>query len=236
MADQQLVDDLVTASRILSHLGIVDGFGHVSVRCAGRPDRFLMSRSMPPGLVTAVDILELDLDGEPITPNGPRPHLERYIHSEIYRRRADVNAVVHSHSPSVIPFTVTPVPLKPVYHMSGFLGEGAPVFEIRETAGRCSDMLIRDRELGQALAETLGVGAVALMRGHGFVTVGADVKLAVLYAVYTELGARVQTTALALGPVNFLTPEEATNASATNDGGVSKAWDLWKAQVSGDLP
>ncbi len=231
-----LLEDLVVGNRILSKMSILDGFGHVSVRHDKRPDRFLLARSMAPGLVTADDILEFGMDGEPVMGRAPKVHIERFIHSEIYKRRPDVGAIVHSHSPSVIPFTVTEVPLRAIYHMNSFLNGGAPVFEIRETAGTCSDMLIRDARLGAALAESLGDSAVALMRGHGYVVVGSTIKTAVMRAVYTETGAKVQADALKLGPVKYLTPEEAANAAAANDGAVHKAWDLWKAQVLGETP
>jgi HCOMODA/2-hydroxy-3-carboxy-muconic semialdehyde decarboxylase len=229
--DPAILDDLVTGNRILAHLEVVDGFGHLSARHDKRPDRFFLARSMAPGQVTAADIMEFDLDGTMVDPQGRTPYLERFIHGEIYRRRADVGAVAHSHSPSVIPFTATAVPLRPVYHMAAFLGPGAPVFEIRETAGEGSDMLITDAARGRDLAETLGGAAVALMRGHGFVAAGPDLRTAVMYAAYTELGARVQGEALKLGQVTYLTPAEAAAAAAANAGAVGKAWEHWTGQL-----
>jgi HCOMODA/2-hydroxy-3-carboxy-muconic semialdehyde decarboxylase len=165
-------------------------------------------------------------------PRGRTPYLERFIHGEIYRARPDVTAVVHSHSPAVIPFGVSTVPLRPVSHMGGFLGEGAPVFEIRDAAGPASDMLIRDRALGAALARSLGVAAVALMRGHGSVAVGASIRQAVFRAIYTEVNARIAADALRLGPVTWLTPQEAANVAAANDGQLGRAWDLWARAVT----
>src|SRR3954471_5208206 len=128
MAPDELIDDLVVANHILYNEGVVDGFGHISVRHPERPERFLLSRSLAPAVVQHADIMEHDLDGEPVDANGRRPYLERFIHSEIYRARADVQAIVHSHSPSIIPYTVTGAALKPVYHMSGFLAFGVPTF------------------------------------------------------------------------------------------------------------
>src|SRR5439155_1392610 len=142
-ADPALIDDLVAANRILYDQGVVDGFGHVSGRHDQNPERFLLARSMAPGLVTAADIMEFDLAGDPIDPQGRTPYLERFIHSEIYKAYPAVQAVVHSHSPAVIPFGVVGTPLKPIYHMGSFLGLGVPVFEIREAGGPATDRLIR---------------------------------------------------------------------------------------------
>src|SRR5258705_11258987 len=138
-----------------------------------------MSRSIAPELVTAADIMEYDLDSQAVDARGRTSYLERFIHGEIYRARPDVKAIVHNHSPSVIPFGVSTAPLRPLYHMSAFLGGGVPVFDIRAAAGGPSDMLVRNAALGRALAQTLGARPVALMRGHGAVVVGATPPLAV---------------------------------------------------------
>src|SRR5207245_1079469 len=170
--DPALIDDLVAANRILVDQGVVDGYGHVSVRHPGDPQRYLMSRSIAPELVTAADIMAYDLDSTAVDPRGRTSYLERFIHGEIYRARPDVKAIVHNHSPSVIPFGVSTVPLKPLYHMSAFLGGGVPVFDIKAAAGGPTDMLVRNAALGRALATTPGARPVALMRGHGAVVVG----------------------------------------------------------------
>jgi ribulose-5-phosphate 4-epimerase/fuculose-1-phosphate aldolase len=237
-ADPALIEDLVAANRILYREGVVDGFGHVSARHDRDPERFLLARSMAPGLVTAADILVFDRDGNPVAAGGPAPYLERFIHSEIYKARPEVQAIVHSHSPSVIPFGAAQVALKPIYHMSGFLGGGVPVFEIRETAGDGSDMLVRSPALGAALARSLGGAAVALMRGHGDVVVAESLKLAVYRAIYTEINARLAAEALRLGggSVTFLTAAEAAAAAATNSTQVGRAWELWKRQAMGGTP
>lgn len=235
MENSALIDDLVTANRILDQQGVLDGFGHVSARHDIEPGRFLLARSMAPGLVTTDDIIEFDLDGNPHEPRGRALYTERFIHSEIYKIRPEVKAIVHSHSPSIIPFGATPVPLRPIYHMSSFLGAAAPVFEIRRAGGPATDMLIRNPELGGALARTLGGSAVALMRGHGNVVVGASVQQVVFRAIYTEINAKLQAEALRLGggQVTYLNGEEAANATETNDKVVSRPWELWKRQVSG---
>lgn len=231
-ADPKLLDDLVTANHILFDQGVVDGFGHISARHDKDVGRFLLARSMAPALVGADDIMEFDLDGNAVDARGRQPYLERFIHSEIYRARPDVMAVVHSHSPAVIPFADTGVALRPMNHLSGFLGGGAPVFEIRDSAGSATDMLIRNATLGRALAVSLGTHDVALMRGHGSVAAGASVRKAVFRAVYTEVNARMEADALRLGTPTFLSDEEAKAAAATNEGLVDRPWELWKRRAA----
>jgi HCOMODA/2-hydroxy-3-carboxy-muconic semialdehyde decarboxylase len=175
-ADPALIDDLVAGNRILYDQNVVDGFGHISARHNKDPNRYLLSRSMAPALVTTDDIIEYDLDSNPVNANGRTSYLERFIHGEIYKARPDVMAVVHSHSPGVIPFADTNVPLRPMNHISSFLGEGVPVFEIRSVGGPATDMLIRNAGLGKALATKLGSHSVMLMRGHGSVAAAKSVK------------------------------------------------------------
>lgn len=227
-----LIDDLVCANHILYNEGVVDGFGHVSARHPERSDRFLLSRSIAPAIVTHDDIMEFDVEGNAVDARGRRPYLERFIHSEIYRTRPEVNAIVHSHSPSVIPFGVTGVCLRPVFHLSGFLSGATPIFEIRDAAGPETDMLIRTPELGVALARTLGSAAYALMRGHGSVAVGVSIQQVVYRAIYAEVNARLQSEAARLGEITFLNDAEAANAAATNDQMVDRPWQLWKKRAS----
>jgi ribulose-5-phosphate 4-epimerase/fuculose-1-phosphate aldolase len=231
MSIKALIDDLVSANHILFKEGVVDGFGHVSVRDERNPERFLLARSIAPATVRSRDVMEFGMDGEPLSARGRKPYLERYIHSEIYRVRPDVVAVVHSHSPALIPFGITGTSLKPVFHMSGFLGSATPIFEIREAGGPATDMLIRDRKLGAALARALGRSPFALMRGHGAVAVGATLKQTVYRAIYAEVNARLQAEAMRLGAVNYLNEEEAVNAARTNDGVVDRPWELWKTRA-----
>jgi HCOMODA/2-hydroxy-3-carboxy-muconic semialdehyde decarboxylase len=230
-ADPALIEDLVAANHILFDQGVVDGFGHVSARHDRDPSCFLLSRSMAPGLVTPADIMEFDLDGAPVDPRGRAVYLELFIHGEIFRLHPEVRSVVHSHSPAVIPFGVSRTALRPLYHMSGFLGAGAPVFEIRDAAGPATDMLIRSRELGHALATELGDHPVLLMRGHGSVAVGPTVHQAVFRAVYTEVNARMESEALRLGDVTFLNEQEAAQATATNAALVDRPWELWRKKA-----
>jgi HCOMODA/2-hydroxy-3-carboxy-muconic semialdehyde decarboxylase len=228
--DPKLIEDLVYANRILYHEDVLDGFGHVSVRSDKDPSHFLMSRNMAPGLVTSNDIMEFDRNGEPTDARSRGVYLERFIHAAIYRARPDVKAIVHSHSPEILPFTVTGTALRPLYHMSAFLGTGTPIFDISDVAGT-TDMLIRDNKLGDALAKSLGDSSVVLMRGHGFVAVANSVPRVVLYAIFTPINARAQAEAMKLGKVKFLTPEEAAKAAGPTDAAAERPWELWKMQI-----
>lgn len=221
---------LATANRILSNQGVLDAFGHVSMRVPNDPGRFLLSRNLAPALVNESDIQTYDLNGE--TADSRPSYLERFIHAEIYRARPDVMAVVHSHSPTVVPFSVSKVPLSPVMHTAGFIPQSTPVFEARETLGNGSDLLIRDRTSGLALASTLGEGAVALMRGHGSVAVGESLKIAVYRAVYTEVNAKAQAEAIRLGSYTSLTIEECAAANVTTASQIDRTWTLWSADAA----
>ncbi len=226
-----LIDDLAVANHILVNEGVLDGFGHISVRHPQDASRFLIARSMAPGLVTPEDILVCDLEGQVHDAQGRRTYVERFIHSEIYRARPEVNSIVHSHSPSVVPFGVSSARLRPICHMSGFLGAQVPVFEIRHAAGESTDMLIRNQELGRALVASLGSANVALMRGHGNVVLGHSIQQAVFRAIYTEGNARLQSEAMRLGEVNYLTPGEAQAASDMNDQHLDRPWQVWKRRA-----
>jgi ribulose-5-phosphate 4-epimerase/fuculose-1-phosphate aldolase len=229
--DAALIEDLVIGSRILADFGVLDGFGHVSARHPTNPNRFLMARSLAPALVTADDIMEFDLDGNAVDARGRAVFLERFIHSEIYKMRPDVMSVVHAHSPGVIPFAVSSTPLRPLYHNPAFLAAGVPVWDIGKDFG-ATDMLVRNKEIGKSLALALGDKPVVLLRGHGDVTVGPTVKVAAFRAYYTEINARLQSTAIALGgDVKYLTPEEGAKADATNLVVIDRIWNLWKMRV-----
>ena len=236
VTDPQLVADLVIANRILFREGVLDAFGHVSVRHDARPDRFFCARNMAPGLVTADDIVEFDADGEPVNARGRAVYLERFIHSEIYRARPDVMAVVHSHSMAVIPFgLVKSYPFRAVTHMGSFIGVCAPVFEIRDVVGDDNDLLITTPQLGRALAQTLDRGNVVLMRGHGSTVVADSLKQAVFRAVYTEQNARVLSEALRIGPIEPLSKAETRTATRVIGGQANRAWDLWRMRAEGKI-
>ncbi len=226
------IEELVLANHILVDHGVVDAFGHVSVRHDTRPDRFLLARNMAPSQVAAEDIIEFTLDGEAVNANGRKVYLERFIHGEIYRRRPDVVAVVHSHSHSIVPLSVVRGnALKALFHMAGFIGQGAPVFEIRDAGGDGTDLLIRDNALGRALAEHFDHSDIVLMRGHGSTVVGGSIRQAVYRAIYAELNARYQLQATRLGEVTYLTEAESRACIQNIEGEIQRPWNLWVEQA-----
>ena len=229
-----VIDDLVIGNRILYVQDVVDSYGHISARHPHDPERFLMSRARAPGLVTAADIMEFGLDGELTRPDERPVYSERFIHSEVYRARPDVNAVVHSHSPTVVPFSVTQVPLKPI--RAAFFYPEVPVFDTRDAAG-WTNLLISNPALGKALAATLGQNSVALMRGHGNVVVATSVRVVVYRAIYTEANAKLLLQAKMLGgPITYLAPEEAAlmDKEQRRDRpghGHDRTWEMWKQEA-----
>jgi len=228
-----LLADLAAASRILAAQGVVDGFGHVSMRHPQAPGRYFMARSIAPALVTPADIIEYDLDSNPCNANGRNSFLERFIHGEIFKARPDVMSVVHSHSPSVIPFGLVGVPLQAMFHNAAFLAAGVPVFDIKEKFG-ATDMLVSNSVKGVALAAAIGSKDIAMMRAHGSVACGPTLQTAVFRAVYTEVNARIQHWTLALAdgkPMAVLDHEEGRLADVINQTAGMRAWDLWRTQT-----
>jgi HCOMODA/2-hydroxy-3-carboxy-muconic semialdehyde decarboxylase len=230
--DAAVLDDLATANHILFDQGVLDAFGHVSVRHPADPQRFLLSRNRAPALVDPGDILQFNLDGTPIDAAGRSVYLERFIHGEIYRARPDVMAVVHSHSPSVVPFsTVAQAPLRALCHVAAFIGTQAPVFEIRDAAGDGTSLLVTNGALGAALARDMNESSLILMRGHGVTVVGDTLRLAVYRAVYAEVNAKTQLQAMQLGPVTFLSEAEVRTATTAVESQAKRAWDLWSIKA-----
>ena len=228
-----VLDDIVAANRILAGLGVLDGFGHVSARHPEQPDRFLLSRSLAPELVTRADIQTYDLQSNVQDGDSRQPYLERFIHGEIYARRPDALAVVHSHAAAVVPFSATKVPLRPIFHMSSFLRTDVPVFDMRHRFGN-TDMLVRNNAQGAALAEVLGASSVVLMRGHGYCAIGQSIAVVVFRAYYTQLNAELQQRAMAIGgdDITFLTEEEAALSEKSNESVMARPWGLWKAKFA----
>jgi HCOMODA/2-hydroxy-3-carboxy-muconic semialdehyde decarboxylase len=225
-----LRDDLAAANRILVMEGVLDGMGHVSVRAGERAARFLLARSMAPQLVTTADILEYGLDGEPSNAQGRASYQERFIHSEIYRARPDVQAIVHCHTPSLIPFAASDVAMRAMYHMAAFVADGVPVFDIRTAAGT-TDLLVKTPALGAALAAALGSKPAVLMRGHGAVVVANSIPNVVGRSIYLDINARAQLQAIALGGrVTYVDADEAKLRMA-DPNEYSRAWELWKRKV-----
>ena len=234
--DPALMQDLVIANRVLTDLNVIDGFGHVSMRHPSDPNRYLMGRSLAPALVTADDILEYDLDSNPVDAKARASFLERFIHGEIYKARPDVKAIVHTHSPGIIPFSVSSAPLRPVFHLGAFLAPDVPVFEIRDTAG-VSNMLVSTPQIGKALATKLADRNVALMRGHGSVVVAATIPMVVFRAHYSNVNAQLQSQAMALGgAVNYLQNDESAKTLSVIDQIHGRAWDLWKRAALEKMP
>jgi len=232
--DPERVEDLVAAYRILADHGLLDGWGHVSVRHDKDPNRYLMARGMSADLVTVEDILEFDLDSRPVDAHGlplPALYTERFIHGEIYKARPDVVAVVHTHAPALIPFGDTGVPLKPMYHRSAFIAFGIPVFEIREKAGM-TDMLIRNPTLGHDLAQALGDHPAVLMRGHGATIVGPSLPRVVGRTIFLSLNATLQAEAMRMNaPITYIDIEEARKIEAREGHGLARSWEGWKRRV-----
>ena len=222
----EFLDELVAANRILAAHGVIDAYGHVSIRSPDNPNRYFLARSIAPETVQVEDILEYDLDSRPVDAQGRDSVRERFIHGEIYRARPDVMSVVHNHSPSVIPFSVTGVPMKALFHMASFIGEGLPNFEIRKVK-KGSDLLVSDPKLGAALAKTLGRSAAALMRGHGAAVTGENIQRSVGRSIYLEMSAIMQMQALALSKkINFMDKKEVEASSPVQD--YTRAWPMWR--------
>ncbi|HEV7476987.1 MAG TPA: class II aldolase/adducin family protein [Burkholderiales bacterium] len=230
------LEDLVAAYRILAAHGVIDAYGHVSLRSPRNPQRYYVARSLAPELVTEADLIEYDLDSRPLEERGRESVRERFIHGEIYKTRPEVMAVVHNHSPSVVPFSVTGVPMRAIFHMAAFVGDGLPNFEIRDVKPG-SDLLVKDAFLGKALANTLGAKPAALMRGHGAVVVGENLPRAVGRSVYLELSARLQMQAMALagpgGKITYLDADEVKASDPVQN--YARAWPMWRAKALGKL-
>lgn len=223
---QHVLKNLFSANRILAGEGVIDGFGHVSVRNPLEPSHYFMTRSNAGGPVDESNVVELDANSDVVRPKGVRSSIERFIHGEILRARPDVGAVVHTHAPSLIPFGVSQTPLRPLYHMCGFLEPSVPVFDIKRKHGM-TNMLVTDMGRGQDLAAALGNSAVVLMRGHGATVVGGSLKEAVFRSVYTMINAQLQPTAMQLGEPAYLEPEEATLTDELHQHVVNRPWEYW---------
>jgi HCOMODA/2-hydroxy-3-carboxy-muconic semialdehyde decarboxylase len=222
-----LLDELVTANRILAREGVVDSFGHVSVRHPERPDRFLLSRARAPECIEVEDLMEFSLDGRPSNPASRRSYAERFIHGAVYEARAGVGAVVHHHSPSVIPFSVTAAPLSPIMHMCAGIGARVPTWDCRPAFGD-TNLLVTTMDMARSLATALGDRPVILMRGHGAVVAGVSLREVVFNSVYLQLNADLQLKARVLGDVTFLSDGEIgavlqTRGSFTFE----RAWEYW---------
>ena len=232
---ESAIRKLVVANRILAAEGVVDAFGHISVRHPDRPDRYLLACSRSPELVKIADIMEFDLDSNPIDPRGRAPYLERFIHGAVYEARPDVMSVMHNHSYEIIPFGVSKTPLRPIFHSAGRLGTTIPVWDIREKFGD-TNLLVVSTVLGRDLVACLGKNNVALMRGHGCVVTGPTVETTVLTSIYLRVNARLQMDAMRMGEVTYLSPGEIELSSQRNKPkvGDDRAWEYLSARAKID--
>jgi HCOMODA/2-hydroxy-3-carboxy-muconic semialdehyde decarboxylase len=225
----EFLEDLVAANRILAGHGVIDAYGHVSIRSPSNPNRYYLARSLAPETVQIEDLLEYDLDSNPLDSQGRESVRERFIHGEIYRARPDVMSVVHNHSPAVIPFSVTGVPMKALFHMASFIGEGLPNFEIRKVK-KGSDLLVSDPKLGKALAKALGKSPATLMRGHGAAVTGENLQRSVGRSIYLEMSAIMQMQALALSRrIVFFDKAEVRASAPVQD--YKRAWPMWREKA-----
>jgi HCOMODA/2-hydroxy-3-carboxy-muconic semialdehyde decarboxylase len=230
-----IIEELVTANRILAREGIVDSFGHISSRHPDDPQRYLLSRARAPERIEAADIMEFALDGTPVEPKGRAPYLERFIHGALYEARPDVMSVVHHHSESVIPFGATGMKIKPIFHMGASIGHEVPVWDSHDQFGDTS-LLVTDMAMGRDLAKSMTSSPTALMRGHGATVVGRNVRHAVYVSIYLEVNARLQKEAMAMGNIKFLTPGEVDKVrERTASYGINRAWENWCGRVGREM-
>ena len=227
------VEELVLANHILYDQNAVDGYGHISVRNPANPNTFFLARSVAPSVVKVEDIMEFDMNGKALNGDTRVAYGERFIHSGVLKNRPDINSVIHGHASPVLPYGMTGTTLKPVYHMSAFLGEGAPIFEIRTFSqpNPDTDMFVSSPELGDALSKTMGLQYFVLMRGHGYAAGADSIKKAVFRTVYAIQNAGIQSEAMKMGQVQYLTPGEAANAQATIEKTIGRPWQLWSERV-----
>jgi HCOMODA/2-hydroxy-3-carboxy-muconic semialdehyde decarboxylase len=222
-----VLEELVTANRILARENIVDSFGHVSARHPDNPQHYLLSRSRAPDCIEKDDIMEFTLEGEPVDARGRAPYLERFIHGALFEARPDVICVVHNHSESAIPFGVSGCKLQPIFHMGASIGHEVPVWDSHDHFGDTS-LLVENMEMGRDLAKLIGNRPAALMRGHGATVVGRNIRHAVYISIYLEVNARLQKHAMDMGEAKFLTPGEVDKVAArTSSYGINRAWENW---------
>ena len=229
------LEELVTANRILANEGVVDSFGHISVRHPDNPQHYLLSRARAPERIERADIVEYELDGTPIDERGRTPYLERYIHGAIYEKRPDVHSVVHNHSPSVIPFGVTGKKLKPLLHMCASIGREVPIWDSHDKFGDTT-LLVTDMKMGRDLAKAMGPRPTALMRGHGATVVGRSIRHSVFVSVYLEVGAKLQMQSMAMGKIKYLTKGEVNKIIArVTDYTLNRAWENWAMRAGREM-
>jgi ribulose-5-phosphate 4-epimerase/fuculose-1-phosphate aldolase len=236
-SNKELIADLVAANHILAHeINVLDAYGHVSVRDSRNPSHYFLSRAISAGMVTAADIIEYDLDSRPVAGERSDGYLERFIHGEIYKARPDVMAVIHAHSPELIAFGASSVPVRNMIHTGSFINDGVPVFDVRKYGGSADDMLIRNPALGKALANALGSRTAIILFGHGVAVTASSLPTVVSNAYFLNMNARVQEMATRLGGrVSYLEREPGAKRPNVEPAGAAannRAWEYWKRQVT----
>jgi ribulose-5-phosphate 4-epimerase/fuculose-1-phosphate aldolase len=235
MADlHQLKEDLVTANRILADHNVLDSFGHVSIRHPDDPGRFLMSRARAPNCVELDDIMTFTLEGKVVGAEPGKPYSERFIHGALFEARPEVMAVVHNHSPNVVPFSVVKKQcFCAVMHMAAPIGRDVPNWDIRDKFGDGTNLLVTNMDMARDLARALGPRTMALMRGHGCVVVGKSLREVVFTSIYAELNAQILGKAMAMGEVTFLSDGEIAAASKGRAGfTLERGWENWCRSVN----
>ncbi|WP_442581120.1 class II aldolase/adducin family protein [Mesorhizobium sp. ASY16-5R] len=227
-----VIRDLVIANRILAREGVIDDFGHVSVRHPNNPQRYFLSRSRSPEIVNVDDIVEFTLEGEPVKPENRRLYAERALHGTIYMARPDVNAVAHHHARSILPFTVTDIALKPMFHMAAVIGREVPKWDSQAEFGD-TNMLVDDLPKGHSLAKALGAGTTAILRGHGSVCAAHGLAAVCFVSIYLAENAKALLATLPHGEPTYLSAGEVELAGKMLLGEMplARAWDYYKARA-----
>jgi ribulose-5-phosphate 4-epimerase/fuculose-1-phosphate aldolase len=232
ISEGDIREELVLANHVLANAGILDAFGHVSVRDPDDAGAFFLTRARSPGIAELSDVMRFDLEGGILEGDG-KPYIERFIHAAIYKRRGDVHSVVHHHSPAVLPFAISDVPLRPVFHMGAVAGARVPVWDSQDEFGDTA-LLVSNMVMGESLAATLGDEPSALLARHGAVCVGADIRRAVYIAMFMRDNAQLLMQALSLGQPSYLTEGEiAALDLKKRDASVARAWECWVRQYGG---
>jgi len=241
LPEKALVNDLVLANRVLAHeIHVLDAYGHISVRSATNPNHYYLSRAIAAGMVTAADIIEYDLDSNPVGGSKGDGYLERFIHGEIYKMRPDVMAVVHAHSAEMITFAAAGVPVRNMIHTGAFINDGVPVWDARKFGGTADDMLVRNPALGKALAEALGNKTAIILFGHGVAITGNSLATTVSNSYFLNMNAQIQMDAMRMGSgsVSYLEREPGAKrplAAPAGAGANNRAWEYWKRRVAGEV-
>ena len=228
----EIIEELAVANRILGHEGVIDAFGHVSIRHPDDPRRYLLSRSRSPLIVEPDDILEYTLDSVPVTPPTAQQYSERVIHGEIYKMRRDVMAVCHHHAPAVMPFAIAGKPIVPVFHVGGAIGQEVPFWDQHDEFGDTNLLVVKPEE-GRSLARSLGGNSVVLMKRHGATVVGAGLRELVSRCIYLCWNANYQLRASLIGTPQPLYPGEIPLAGAINvkTTAAARTWEYWSVRL-----